>query len=108
MNYYVLLRNSTSLFKSPKKSKKTIFFTSQDISSKPRFGTYYFMFFVKTMKFKDTMDYSFQVKNCQIKIYTATRQLKFRAGHLQLDARTRANQGTNKATTIYNLRLRDI
>ena len=66
------------------------------------------MFYVKTMTVKDTMDYSFQVKNCQIKIYTATRRLKLRAGHLQLDARTRANQGTNKATTIYNSHLRDI
>ena len=39
---------------------------------------------------------------------TATRRLKLRAGHLQFDARTRANQGTNKATTIYNSHLRDI
>ena len=42
------------------------------------------------------------------KIYTATRRLKLRAGHLQFDARTWANQGTNKATTIYNSHLRDI
>ena len=60
------------------------------------------------MTVKDTMDYSFQVKNCQIKIYTATRRLKLGAGHLQFDARTRANQETNKATTIYDSHLRDI
>ena len=109
MNYYVLLRNSPSLLKSPKKVEEHIFFhQSQDISSELRFRTYYFMFYVKTMTVKDTMDYSFQVKNCQIKIYTATRRLKLRAGHLQFDARTRANQGTNKATTIYNSHLRDI
>ena len=109
MNYYVLLRNSPSLLKSPKKVGEHIFFhQSQDISSELRFRTYYFMFYVKTMTIKDTMDYSFQVKNCQIKIYTATRRLKLSAGHLQFDARTRANQGMNKATTIYNSHLRHI
>ena len=103
MNYYVLLRNSLSLLKSPKKVEEHNFFhQSQDIFSEPRFRTYYFMFYVKTMTVKETMDYSFQVKNCQIKIYTSTRRLKLRARHFQLDARTRANQGTNKATTIYN------
>ena len=66
------------------------------------------MFFVETMTVKDTMHYSFQVKNCEIKIDTATRRLKLRAGHLQLDARTRANQGMNKATIIYNSHLRGI
>ena len=109
MNYYVLLRNSPSLLKSPKKVEEHNFFhQSQDISSELRLRTYYFMFYVKTMTVKDTMDYSFQVKNSQIKIYTATRRLKLRAGHLQIDAPTRANQGTNKATAIYNSHLRDI
>ena len=104
-----LLRNSPSLLKSPKKVEEHNFFhQSQDISSELRFRTYYFMFYVKIMMVKDTMDYSFQVKNCQIKIYTATRRLKLRAGHLEFDARSRANQGTIKATTIYNSHLRDI
>ena len=105
VNYYVLLRDSPSFLKSPKKVEHNFFHQSQDISSEPRFQTYYFMFYVKTMTVKDTMDYSLQVKNCLIEIYTATRRLKLRAGHLQLDARTRANQGTNKATTIYNSHL---
>ena len=85
MNCYVLLRNSPSSLKSPKKVEEHNFFhQSQDISSELRFRTYYFMFYVKTMTVKDTMDYSFQVKNCQIKIYTVTRRLKLRAGHFSL------------------------
>ena len=87
VNYYVLLRNSPSLLKPPKKVEEHNFFhQSQDIFSEPRFRTYYFMFYVKTMTVKDMMDYSFQIKNYQIKIYTAIRRLKLRAGHLQLDA----------------------
>ena len=57
------------------------------------------------MKVKDTMKSSLRVKNFEVKIYTATRQLKWLAEHLQLPARTSANQGTNKATKTYNLQL---
>ena len=70
--------------------------------------TLFYMFYFKITTVKNTMKRSFRVKNCQVRIYTATRRLKLLAEHLQLHAHTRANQGTNKATTIYNSHLRDI
>ena len=40
------------------------------------------MFYVKIITVKDTMKHSFRVKNCRIKIYTATRRLKLLAEYL--------------------------